>query len=1132
MPPKLCPAFKGGGVSRFRLAFLSIGILIVLAGTFLAFSRELTGQDYLKEFVLEQLEQSLGRKIDVHRVKFVVFPRIRVELSEVVIHDPQSAQVVLTAKRVDLVLRLLPLLKKQIVGKRLLIEEPRLTLRRNERGRWNILDGVSGQSEIDQETMSLMVRTFMVRQAKLVNGTITVMDAARPDGIRSITLEHVEFEVTVRPEQGLADVHVAMSHQGIHGVSRVSLDGGIKRAEQPMALSGDDVGEPVPGLQFDGHIDAADIKVRDAADFLGPRPVSDHLQGAVNLRSAVRVMPGVAGYDMVLSDMSAHLNDITLTGNASLAGVLTPQPTFSVTFASSLVALPQLLKTISPEWIHPQLPAVLVERQIDGKVQVVKATLTGSTTTGPQLSATGEFRVQEGHALIGRDHIAATDLAAVILVETGRVRISKIAGNYGTMQLTDGKAEVSFLDAGPWVDLEMTGEMGATSLVEFLARTVKTERVVQMFGGIRDADGTAIATFRLLGPLDQPGGITFAGGEITARQINFTHPALPERITGVQGRFVLADGATQLDQVTGNLGGTAVQIQGTITGGSTSQFQDVFIRTRGDAAQLARLFRSSAIERGMLEGTLSSTTTLSGLTTRPHVRGSIVLDEAKVLLGVIDKPIGSRATVEFEGVLPQTASIKLDRVALVLPSLIIPAKGTIQFGNGFLVDMAVATGVIPVASLPRWISRGGLEVGNLELSLDIKGREPDWRAWRITGWMGLTNGSLQAKGVDGQIQDLYARVRFLRNEVELKRLSFKVQGSDVAVEATIRNWPAKPSIIGKIESNQLDLSLLIPKGGRSPVREFLETLAATSQVTMTAAVTRGHYQHLKFSALSARITIQDGVLDVDRLSSESSHGHMAGRLVVQLPPNAPADLDLSFRATGVEFDDVLKLAKAQGHGVSGELRISGAIRGHGRNPHGVYPSLNGKVDVLLENGRILKTNERAVWKIISLLNLPAVLQGKVELEKEGLPYNRISSTIAIQNGMFQTENLIIDSPILKITAAGNYDLPTDQLDLAVAVSPFGSYSQFLKTIPLFGRIIAGDRKGLATAMFTVKGGLDDPEVTYLPVKSFASGLSGLAQLAVDVLTNTLTLPIDLVTPDEESDVRSKEPMPLPVPARP
>ena len=127
-------------MSRLWLALALVLAFAMLAIAFLSFSRELTGQDFLKEFVLEQLEDSLGRKIDVHRVKFVIFPRIRAELTDVKVHDPETEQVVLTAKRVDLVLRLLPLLKKQVVGKRLLVEEPTLTLRRNEDGRWNILD--------------------------------------------------------------------------------------------------------------------------------------------------------------------------------------------------------------------------------------------------------------------------------------------------------------------------------------------------------------------------------------------------------------------------------------------------------------------------------------------------------------------------------------------------------------------------------------------------------------------------------------------------------------------------------------------------------------------------------------------------------------------------------------------------------------------------------------------------------------------------------------------------------------------------------------------------------------------------------------------------------------------------------
>ncbi len=1120
-------------MSRLRLALVVILAFVLLAVTFLFFSGALTG-DYLKDFVLQQLEQSIGRKIDVHRVKIVLFPRIRVELADVVIHDRDSDHVLLSAKRVDLVLRLIPLLKKQVVGKRLVIEQPTLTLRRNETGHWNVLDRVSDRAATDQRTMEMMTRVFMIRQATIINGSVTVIDAARPDGVRSITLERVEAGLLIRPDRGIAELHVSAAHPTEQGTSAVSLDGVVRRSETPVSLSSEETFGPTAFFQFDGRIDAADWRVREAADFFGPRPVPEHLYGVVNVQSAVRVIPGVAGYDMVLSDMTARLNDMTLTGGANLAGLLTPQPTFAVSFSSSLVGLPQLLKAIPGEWIHPQIPAILADHQIDGKVQVTNATVTGSATAGPQLSVTGEFRIEEGQGLLGEDRVAAKDLAAVVHVEAGRVRVSGITGAYGTIQITDGKAMVSFLEAGPWLELEITGNMAASNLVQFLVKTVKAERMTKLFAGIRDVEGMAQPTFRLVGPLNQPGGVTFAGGEITARYVSLNHVALPERLTGMQGRFVLAEGATQFEQVTGHLGDTAVQVQGTMTGGAASAFQDFVVRARGDAAQISRLVPTAAVPAGTFEGLLSTAVLLTGPTATPHVRGSVVLDESKATWpGMVEKPIGAPATVEFEGDLAKANTFTIHRVELILPSMRIPLKGTLQLGEHFRIDAAVATGTLSLSSLPEWIAKGGFEAGNLEVSLDVKGRDTDWKAWRITGWVALTNGLMLAKGVDGHIQDLYARVKLVRNGAEVKRLSFRLQDSDVAMEAAIRNWATKPVISGKIESNQLDLDLLIPKGERSPIREFLETLAATSQVTMSASVTRGHYKHMKFGGLSARLNIQDGVLDVDRIAGNSTNGQLAGRIVVQLPRKAPADIEFSVRATGLQVQELLKLMNTQIHGISGQMRLSGSMRGHGRNPHGVYPTLNGKAEVLLENGRILKAKERAVWKIISLLNLPAVLQGKVDLEKEGLPYNKIVGTVTVQNGLFQTENLIIDSPILKITAAGNYDLPTDQLDMVVAVSPFGSYSQFLKTIPLFGRIFAGDRKGLATAMFAVKGAVEDPEVTYLPMKSFATGLSGLAQLAVDVLKNTLTLPFDLMTPDEEKpDVPESLQMPEPAPAAP
>ena len=1102
---------------RTRVAVALIVILLIGGGAFLIFSTYLTGDDYVKDFFLQQLEQSIGRKIDVHRIKLVLFPRIRLELTQVAIHDRNSDDVLLSAKKLDLVLRFLPLLRRQVVGKRLLIEEPTLTLRRDRAGHWNLFDQVAQGKGTDPDTVQTLSRIFHIREATLVNGKVAIIDDLRPEGTRSMTFESVEASLIVRAERGEADLRVSAGHTGDKGRSSIALTGLISTAQRPTLAIDDSSGSPIIP-QFDGTLEAFNLDLREAAGFFGPRPVPEQLRGVVSGHSHIRAVPGVAGYDVVLSDLSANLEQLHLTGQASLSGLLTTQPTFAVTIAAPPVLMSQLLKTVPAEWIHPQLPVVMKDREIDGIVEMVSATVTGSSVAGTQLSLTGEFRVKQGQALIGQSRVPAKDLSAVVSVEAGRLKISNLSGLYGTIHMSESKALVTFLETGPWLEMDVIGTMTAADLVQFLAKTVKSGQLSRALADSHDIEGDAAPTFRMVGLLNQPGGVTFAGGEITVKHVSLTNPLLPERLTALQGRFVLSDGGTIFDEVTGRVGDLDLQVSGGITGGSDSAFQDFLIRSKGDADHMAKLLPAHAIPAGTFEGLVNGAVVLTGPTLSPHLRGEVVLTESKVTLpGLIEKPVGAQATVEFEGMIPQGSGVVLDRIELIVPPIRLPVKGKIHLGERFSIDAALSTGVLSLSRVPEWIAKGGFEAGNIELSLDMKGKGLDWKAWKTTGWLALTNGLMNARGPEGPIQDLYLRVQFVKNDVEIKRLSFRLFDSDVALEATVRNLTAKPMITAKIESNQMDLDLLIPKNQRSPIRDFLESLAATSKVQATASIARGRYKHLKFGSLAARITIQDGVLDLDRVSGQSATGEVAGRIVVQLPLKQPAEAEISVRATGLLVEDMLKLAGEKGSGITGEARVTGTIRGHGKNPHGLYPTLDGKLNVLLENGRIFKSQERAVWKIISILNLPAVLQGKVDLEREGLPYNKVSATVLVQNGLFETENLVIDSPIVKITAAGNYDLPTDQVDMVWAVSPFGSYAQFLKTIPLFGRLFAGDRKGLATAMFSVKGSIEDPEVTYLPIKSFATGVTGLAQLAFDILKNTVMLPIDLMTPDGEKE---------------
>ena len=66
---------------------------------------------------------------------------------------------------------------------------------------------------------------------------------------------------------------------------------------------------------------------------------------------------------------------------------------------------------------------------------------------------------------------------------------------------------------------------------------------------------------------------------------------------------------------------------------------------------MVRFFLVMIMGWDVLAGMLTSMVTLLGMTSRSHIRGFIILDEVKIVVGVIDKFIGVRVMVEFDGVL-------------------------------------------------------------------------------------------------------------------------------------------------------------------------------------------------------------------------------------------------------------------------------------------------------------------------------------------------------------------------------------------------------------------------------------------------------------------------------------------------
>jgi hypothetical protein len=1098
---------------RVRPRPLLLGLLAVLLVALALFSA-FYDPEALKAYFIAQVEQQLGRKIEVGATSLSLFPRIRLDLSDVVIREIDPSRAFFKAKKVELVLRSTPLWRLRVVVKRLHIDQPQVELRRDAGGHWNFLAAAPAVGKDTTEGGNPFGLILLVQETTLVGGELSLVDEFRPDGTRSLQLKALDAVMLTGAEDFLVDLRLTAAMPAVQGDSSLSLIGKVTRFESPVHVTATSLEGPRPSVQFQGLAEAKNIDIRPMADFFGPRPTPE-VQGAADLRSTIHLTPGVGGYDLVLSAMALDVGRLSLRGQASLSGLMTAQPTFSLTFSSSPVQLDELLARFPAEWVHPQLGTVMADREISGTVEVVSASLTGTTKPELRASLTGEFRLQQGHALVGSDRTPIENLACTIVAESDRVRITELSGQYGPMVVTGGKATVSFLEAGPWLDLDVAGDMAAADLASFLIHTISPGSVTKTLAGLRQVQGKTAVTFRLAGSVGGLGSLKFIGGEVVAQNVGFRSSLLHDPTSEVNGRVIFSPQSVELDGVSGRLGQGRLELQGTIAIDAAPRFKDFHLRASAQAAQILKEFPTIKIPSQALQGVLGAIVDLSGPAAAPRIKAEVELKDAALRFSEsVRKPAGLPASLRVEVQLSPARRLTIERLEAHLPPFRLTGKGTLQLGTRFAVEASIVSGPASLAGLPPGISLGNLDAGTAELTLDIKGRGTNWKAWQYSGWIALTGGRLRSKELDAPVSDIYLRLQLVRGGADVKRLAFKVKDSDISLSGSVRNWDRTPAITMQAQSSQLDIDLLSPKGERSPVRDVLEELAATGRVAATVTIDRGYYKTLSLRGLSTQVNIRDGTVMLDNLAGEVDGGPFEGRLKVLLPKLKPADVQASFRIREVRYEKILRLFEGDRQVVAGDLSASGTLQGNGRDPKGTLHSLNGKVNLFVTQGHIYKGT--AIAKILTILNLPTLLQGKVDLTKEGMPFDKVSATFTVANGIVATENFLVDSPILKITGAGNYDLARDRLNAVVVASPLGSYTKLIQSIPLFGKLFAGERQGFTTAFFEVTGPFRDPQVDYMPLKSFGTGVTGLAQLAFDLLKNTITLPKELIAPSDES----------------
>ncbi|MGH7256011.1 MAG: AsmA family protein, partial [Nitrospirales bacterium] len=711
--------------SRFVLFFVLILLLIAVGATAFAL---LYDPEYVKQLALRQVEQALGRKIEVGRAHFEIFPRLRLELSQVVVREADGEQVFFSADRLDLVLRALPLLQQKVVGKYLTVEHPRVTLRRDHAGQWNFLPPIpSSEGQVADEGHALGL-FLLVSETVLMNGEVTVIDEFRSDGVRSLHLGALDLVVMVDREGRRADLRLSSTLRNPQGASALILDGTLRQAQPSVQMASEDLSRISPAVLFEGEADAINLSLPQFVEFFGPRPAPPQLPQAATVRGHLTLRPGVAGYDMMLSEMSAKVEDLLLSGQASLSGLMTAQPTFSLTVGTPMLRIEDVLSRVPEEWVPSPLRSRLVESNLTGLVQVVSATVSGAVVPESRLSVNGEFRVTEVRAPEGDGHQPLREVAATIFLEPDRVRVADVTGYYGPLHVSGGRAIVSYLEPGPWLEMEVAGDMMAAELVGSLASSGQTGPGWDALQALREVQGGTLVTFRLVGPLNQTDELRFVEGEIVIQDGAFRTQVLPVPVAGLTGQIRFSDKGAEFERIRGQLGTSAFEVQGAIKAGQSAQFQDLIVRARGEAEDLMRILPPGTFNASTLQGVVGATVTFSGPMTNPRMKGALDLRTIGLAMpGVFEKPLGTRTFVEFDGALGGKSNLVMDRVDVVFPPFRLTGKGAVRFGKSLRFHASLVSGPIAISGLPQGVLLGKLKDGILEVTLDIKGRGGNWR---------------------------------------------------------------------------------------------------------------------------------------------------------------------------------------------------------------------------------------------------------------------------------------------------------------------------------------------------------------------------------------------------------------------
>jgi AsmA protein len=220
---------------------------------------------------------------------------------------------------------------------------------------------------------------------------------------------------------------------------------------------------------------------------------------------------------------------------------------------------------------------------------------------------------------------------------------------------------------------------------------------------------------------------------------------------------------------------------------------------------------------------------------------------------------------------------------------------------------------------------------------------------------------------------------------------------------------------------------------------------ASTDMDGTLSVGSVHFSPLDLSNVRVTLSSKDNVMHLYPLLAQIDGGNYTGNITLDRRGTTPV-LSMDEHLSGIDMARLLAGTTYKGR-LSGHGNVNLKATAHGAEFNAVMQGLNGHFDANLANGALEGVDLGYEVSLAQAL-IKHTAEPKAQSGPARTSFDAFKMSAEITNGMARTSDLVISSPVVRVTAQGSANLVNKALDMQMLASALKAPGVSAADIPL------------------------------------------------------------------------------------